>query len=175
MPREEIAHYLIAAAAPGAHAGGEGVTPKIPESEIMFTDQFKARFVSRIESMGDGCWIWRGAKAPPGYGQMRAGGAPRCAHRISYRIFVGPIPDGLEIDHLCRVLLCVNPKHLEPVTHRENTLRGTSPTAKQAQKIVCNRGHVLPAATKHRRRCMICRRLTDREWRRRASVTRNSR
>lgn len=74
-----------------------------------------------------GCWIWKGPVAPNGYGQMPSRAneyGERLAHRASYRFHVGPIPDGLEIDHLCRVRCCVNPAHLEAVTHSVNILRG---------------------------------------------------
>lgn len=65
------------------------------------------------------------------------------AHRFAYELHKGPIPKGLEIDHLCRNTLCVNPNHLEAVTHRENVRRGTSPTARNAMKSECKRGHPL--------------------------------
>ena len=69
-----------------------------------------------------GCWIWLGAKSH-GYGAARHNGKNCSAHRVMYEELVGPIPNGLEINHLCRVKNCVNPEHLEPVTHRENCLR----------------------------------------------------
>lgn len=74
-----------------------------------------------------GCWIWKGFVLANGYGQMPSRNneyGERLAHRASYRFHVGPIPDDLEIDHLCRVKCCVNPAHLEPVTHGENLRRG---------------------------------------------------
>lgn len=70
------------------------------------------------------CWVWLLSIRPDGYGQYRLDGRPRLAHRIAYERANGVIPDGLELDHLCRVRACVNPDHLEPVTNRENTRRG---------------------------------------------------
>lgn len=74
-----------------------------------------------------GCWLWQGALNTKGYAVLSVGGRGgrrHYAHRLSYEIHVGPIPAGLQIDHLCRVRRCVNPAHLEPVTNRENVLRG---------------------------------------------------
>ena len=70
----------------------------------------------------DGCWIWRGRIAPNGYGRLGS----KYAHRVMYELHVGPIPTGLDVDHLCRVRHCVNPRHLEPVTRSENLRRGKS-------------------------------------------------
>jgi hypothetical protein len=87
----------------------------------------EARFFSRVNGTPDGCWLWTAHVNPrTGYVQFRIGGRSGkmvLAHRWSYEHFVGPIPDGLQIDHLCRVRHCVNPSHLEPVTARENRLR----------------------------------------------------
>lgn len=81
------------------------------------------RFWSKVEKT-DGCWLWKGATAGPGYGRFRLDGVLRYAHRFSYEISVGPIPKGLEMDHLCRTKNCVNPSHLQAVTHQINILRG---------------------------------------------------
>ena len=73
----------------------------------------------------DGCWLWRGPINGYGYGNIRIGGGVRVmAHRLSYERWVGRIPEGMHIDHLCRVRHCVNPDHLQPVTAAENDMRG---------------------------------------------------
>lgn len=80
----------------------------------------------RVEDRGHTtpCWVWTGAKQSAGYGALRVDGRVVLAHRHAYEQAVGPIPAGLQLDHLCRVTDCVNPEHLEPVTNRENVLRG---------------------------------------------------
>lgn len=97
------------------------------------------RFNARVERT-DGCWLWRGYITPAGYGGLKHG-PHQLAHRISYMLYVGPIPDGLQIDHLCRVRHCVNPEHLEPVTARVNLLRGVGWAARNAAKTHCPKGH----------------------------------
>lgn len=97
--------------------------------------------VNKTES----CWLWmsnrRGFRR--GYGVMRRDGRFVAAHRFSYELAKGPIPPGLTIDHLCRVPLCVNPDHLEAVTMQVNILRGESPPAKNARKVLCAK-HGIP-------------------------------
>lgn len=88
-----------------------------------------------------GCMVWQGAHFPKGYGSIRVQGVTRGAHRVAYELAVGPIPEGLTLDHLCRIRDCINPAHLEPVTNRENTLRGEGFSAVNARKAACPRGH----------------------------------
>jgi len=120
-----------------------------------------------------GCWLWAASLSRDGYGQF----APKRnalagAHRYSYELHVGPIPKGLEIDHLCRVRSCVNPDHLEPVTPKENILRGTGLAAVNARKTHCRNGHKLSGENLYvtpdgRRDCRICRRESCRRYRER--------
>lgn len=109
-----------------------------------------------------GCWLWVGAADVKGYGRLRIGGDWALAHRLSHERFRGPIPDGCEIDHLCRTPSCVNPDHLEAVPSRVNTLRGTGPTAVNARKTHCIHGHQLSGdnltITGGRRSCRACNR-----------------
>lgn len=109
-----------------------------PETKRATVAERIARYTDIDPSTG--CWLWTGFVEPSGYGRMTYGGQ-QLAHRISYEHFVGPIPAGLQLDHLCRVRNCVNPEHLEPVTARENTLRGEAPAALNARKTHCIRGH----------------------------------
>jgi len=96
-----------------------------------------------------------------GYGQFSVNGKNRLAHRASYEMFCGEIPKNLTIDHKCRNPLCVNPKHLEAVSMRENTLRGTSLIAENSKKTHCKRGHELSGRNliikkDGNRRCRTC-------------------
>jgi hypothetical protein len=103
------------------------------------------RFWSRVKKRHgrNPCWNWTGTKDRHGYGQLSVNGRKVLAHRFAYELLVGPIPAGMELDHVrargCRFVDCVNPAHLEPVTHRINVLRGRGPTALHAQKVTCPR------------------------------------
>lgn len=106
---------------------------------------------------GNGCWEWVGARSA-GYGGIMVGGKRVGAHRYVYEQLVGQIPKGLSLDHLCRNHACVNPDHLEPVTHRVNVLRGIGEAAKNAAKTYCKRGHELERDRRGRRWCRTCHR-----------------
>lgn len=131
--------------------------------EIMTKKDVK-RFESKFQKT-DGCWLWRGSLVVNGYGRMRPHGKANHvnAHRISYELYVGRIPEGLTLDHLCRVRACVNPSHLEPVTKSVNTLRGYGAAAKNARKIQCNRGHKYTSKNTYLRSSghRICRRCYE--------------
>lgn len=132
------------------------------------------RFVAFVAPEGD-CWIWTGTTDRVGYGTFWDGARQVKAHRWSYEHHRAEIPEGLQLDHLCRTPSCVNPWHLEPVTPRVNTRRGTSPIAANATKTHCKHGHEFtPANTAvvpGGRKCIECRRRIGREsMRRKASA-----
>jgi hypothetical protein len=95
---------------------------------------------ARIERAADDCWNWTGCLNDKGYGLISFGGRNYRAHRIVWELFNGPFPRGLEADHLCRNRRCVNPAHIEPVTHQENMRRGNG-GAHFAAKTHCPQGH----------------------------------
>lgn len=146
LPNTQSNSYRIQPASPG------------PLSAV---DQ--ARFWLRVNKT-DTCWLWMG---PDGrsrsYGRFSVRGRIYPAHRIAYELVVGQIPPGLPLDHLCRVPACVNPSHLEPVTHYENVMRGVSPFAARARQTHCKYGHELTEenitrrpSRPDRRECRIC-------------------
>lgn len=105
-----------------------------------------------------GCWNWMHAIDPTGYGRVKRSRRADMAHRVSYEMFVGAIPAGLHLDHLCRNRRCVNPHHLEAVSQRTNILRGTGWAGVNARKTHCVRGHDLTEAriADGRRWCRQC-------------------
>lgn len=86
----------------------------------------------------NGCNVWLKGRTAAGYGQIWALGKVHYTHRLAYELLIGPIPDGLELDHGCRNVACWNPYHLEPVTHEVNILRGESPYARKPGKPIVN-------------------------------------
>jgi len=120
---------------------------------MVYRRTFDERFWPQVAKT-EVCWLWTGPVTQSGYGQMTHGGRTTGAHRASYLTFVGPIPDGYEIDHLCRVRNCVNPEHLEPVTHEENVRRAWAAVTH------CKRGHEFGGdnllISSGRRRCREC-------------------
>lgn len=120
----------------------------------------ETRFWPMVDTTGD-CWEWQGTKDVGGYARFQLRGERHLVHRYAYELLVGPIPDGLHIDHLCRNRICVNPAHLEPVTLVENVMRGETVTARNAAKTHCVNGHPFDAAnTRYRpaggRSCRAC-------------------
>lgn len=91
----------------------------------MTNDQL-TRFLAKINPAANGCWLWTGAMMPNGYGRCTVAQVGWLPHRLAYEYFVGRIPSNKEIDHLCRNRACVNPTHMEPVTHVVNMRRGTA-------------------------------------------------
>ena len=109
------------------------------------TNELPERILNSISvNENTGCWEWTGTLDQCGYGRdVRWGGHRERAHRILYRIFVGDIPEGAQLDHLCRVRHCVNPEHLEAVSQQENIRRGMTGKLNHhnAHKTHCSRGH----------------------------------
>lgn len=150
-----VRSYLRPSATSGLTKGGD-VTPRPSPAQ---------RLWARVDKSDPfGCWLWTGP-THHGYGQIGVKGKIYRVHRYAYELEIGPIPDGMVIDHLCRVRHCVNPAHLEPVTVRENTLRGVGPSALAATQTHCWRGHEYTPentyihASKGDRRCRTCKRL----------------
>ncbi len=132
-------------------------------------ERFESKYIPEPNS---GCWLWTGYLDHDGYGQFTAYAIGRRAvqiraHRWSYEHFRAPIPEGLQIDHCCRVRCCVNPSHLEPVTCKVNVHRGKGLAVQNIKKTHCPKGHpydesnTLHQGKETARRCRICRRV---EW-----------
>ena len=118
-----------------------------------------------------GCWVWTAASTTDGYPHFALNGKAVRSHRHAYATLVGPIGEGLQVDHLCRVTLCVNPAHLEPVTGKVNTMRGETPAAINAAKSHCPKGHAYDDENTyqrpdgvHRRECKECKREYNRAY-----------
>lgn len=140
-------------------------------------DRLPSRFWDKVQpEPNSGCWLWT-ACLSEGYGAFGLGKVVKRAHRIAYEALVGPVEQGLDLDHLCRVRSCCNPAHLEPVTRRENLLRGDTVTARSAAATHCPQGHPYDAKNTnvHRvrggrglaRRCRTCNAENCAQWWRR--------
>lgn len=137
------------------------------------------RLADKFVFSPSGCWDWTANKQRTGYGHITIDKKACLAHRVMYEFLIGPIPDGLTLDHLCRNTSCVNPKHLEPVTLRENLLRGNGFGGVNARKTHCARGHEYSEANTRIRNgtwrfCRACDAEDHRERRRRVSYDRHA-
>lgn len=123
------------------------------------SESFAALFL-KIQFRTDGCWLFTGA--------LSNGYPSRQEYRTVYELLEGPIPEGLEPDHLCRVRACVNPDHLEIVTPHVNMMRSESPMARQARQTHCLRGHALGApSSRGKRECAVCQSIRNEKKRQR--------
>lgn len=133
----------------------------------------QTRFFKKIEysnHFDDDCWYWTSTNHKDGYGQFKLNSKSCLAHRISYELFRGKIPIGLQLDHLCRNRKCVNPNHLEIVSNRENVLRGVSVCAINYKKTHCKHGHKFDEKNTYfnknkNRRCRFCVMISQRKHR----------
>lgn len=132
------------------------------------------RFWEKVDKRGaDDCWEWQGSSAQTGHGTFWDGEQPTGAHRFSYELHVGDIPEGRVIDHLCDNGACVNPDHLQLASMRENNLRSDTIAARNAAKTHCKRGHPLSgdnlyvAPKTGARNCRTCMRAADQRYKQR--------
>ena len=129
-----------------------------------------ARLFAKLDrNAPGGCWVWTG-RIWRGYGQFTLFRDGRRAvlrvHRVVYRELVGEIPEGMELDHRCKITLCANPAHLEPVTHRVNLLRSDGMSARAARRTTWPRGHLYDWIRKNGQRwCRTCHGEARRRWR----------
>ena len=139
--------------------------------------QLPERFRSKVVVDDSGCWLWCTSLKESGYGLYSTGNSSVSAHRYSYELLVGAVPMGLELDHLCRVRRCVNPVHLEAVTHAENVRRSNEALGRGPYATHCSAGHdFTPSNTyvdpgNNGRCCRLCRRETRRRYRERRRAT----
>ena len=132
---------------------------------IELTERQRDNFLAKVGApdAGGGCWCWTGSRDRHGYGNISVNGFCIGAHRVAYQLAVGAVPDGMDLDHLCRIRHCVNPAHLEPVSRRENTMRSSiAPAGVNAAKASCINGHAYVAANTYldragHRHCRTCR------------------
>lgn len=128
------------------------------------------RFWRSVDQTPGACWAWRGGIVKGGYGRFVARSAAwkpdgHRAHRVAWELLRGPVPAGLQLDHVCRNRLCVNPDHLEIVTNKVNVLRGVSPAAINARRTHCRNGHAFSVANTRigrgggKRICRACSRI----------------
>lgn len=132
----------------------------LPRQRVANGAPMSERIELHTDRSGDH-WLWTAHIGIGGYGRLTVGGKLLYAHRVSYETYVGPIPEGMQLDHLCRVTQCVKPSHLEPVTAQTNVRRGTSPGAKALRRENCLHGHPYAEhgmVVSGRRICGLCKR-----------------
>lgn len=143
-------------------------TPALTEREFQ---RRLRRFMSKVAFL-DSCWMWTGARDRRGYGTFVVStGLRRSAYRWLYETLIGDVPEGKELDHLCRQPSCVRPDHLEPVTHLENVRRGNAGGHAQRARTHCPKGHPYSGDNLHirpdgGRACNECSRIHSREYQR---------
>lgn len=132
--------------------------------------KYEDAWARKVDTRGE-CWLWLGARKAGTYGFFHYAGRQGKAHRYAYERFVGPIPPGYQIDHLCRNPSCVRPDHLEAVTPRENLRRSRGFIAENIAKTTCPRGHAYSGVNNQGRRiCHAC----AREWMRKHRAVRRA-
>jgi len=148
---------------------------KLSDGQVDF-ESLPQAFRDKVQLLDDGCWEWTGATVTSkkiSYGQFRYQEKTCLAHRVSYEILVEKVPDGLELDHLCRNSLCVNPSHVEPVTHQENCQRGEAGLYEKL-RTHCPAGHPYNAENtywyKGGRNCRLCHNNSNKEYHLRKQV-----
>lgn len=134
----------------------------------------ECRLLSQVEIGGpEDCWLWTGRTNKGGYGRLYHDGSLWVTHRLAYTFWLGAVPEGLVLDHLCRVRNCVNPAHLEPVTQAENMRRGIGGW-QHAAKTECPNGHPYDEANTYQgtngRACRECQRMHQRNYRQRRTA-----
>lgn len=133
------------------------------------SDVFQKLIICEPSTLASGCWVYPGCKNTDGYCQVSIGGERKLIHHLTYLTFVGDIPVGCELDHLCRTRNCANFEHLEAVPHRVNVLRGTGLCAQQILRTHCPKGHEYTTENtwvyKGKRHCRICGRIARSNYR----------
>lgn len=147
---------------------------------LLLDERAARRFWPKVIRQTEGCWIWTAGLNNKGYGQfgLKIDGRHRLvyAHRVAYANLCSPIPEGLQIDHLCRMRCCVNPWHMEPVTAQTNQRRGFGPSGHHARQTHCVHGHefvgdnVYIRIDNGARQCRACRRVREERERRERGI-----
>lgn len=143
-----------------------------PDKTTMHGEPLAARLFAKVLVLPSGCWVFQPAVKDDWYGKIRDDGKTSNVHTVVWTWLRGPVPDGLELDHLCRYRPCCNPDHLDAVTHRENCFRGLAPVFAKLRRVTqthCKRGHEFNSVntnfTTKQRVCTICKRDRNRRAR----------